>query len=561
MRVALAYRGRSAVAPGPAGPIARFAANLARTPVAFDAELKDALRFREAISALHDVVIGDLCFKRRDRTAYEAWKAQEDARTSVVRSEARKAFEARTATPKPMPPGLESEYKRSRGRYWKARLAYSDRLCRDDPELWRRLMPCDPVVTVAEDVVFFECFSADESSYGCLTVDRDGFAASGGVQCGTTNVDFSLPLFDHFQTLRSYRRTRFIVDPHGVGAATGDGGAVWEQKIDLPPSWLRGFLQVQAAMGLATRRVTLPREAVRDVVAWLVRHRERKSPRALRFELVPGREPVLVLEPWEKRITARGFVYDGPPGEPIRVWGRRRLAALARVLPLADRVDVHLLGTGLPSFWVARMGALRLTLGLSGWTTNDWTRGSALDALAPLVDPSPEIVARAAEALQRADRATTREMAHALGVGAADALSALNRLALVGQSIFDLTAGVHRWRQVLPIAVGEEQIGPEAKEPAEARVLVTTGDFAIASRTPAPGGGTVVVGSAGKEAVELLTDSDGVLRRAKCGCSHHRRFGIRAGPCRHVLAVRLALLRPADGRSAFDRRIGPLSDN
>ena len=40
-------------------------------------------------------------------------------------------------------------------------------------------MPCDPVITVVDDVVFFECFSADESSYGCLTINRDdGFGKS-----------------------------------------------------------------------------------------------------------------------------------------------------------------------------------------------------------------------------------------------------------------------------------------------------------------------------------------------------------------------------------------------
>jgi len=70
--------------------------------------------------------------------------------------------------------------------------------------MWRLLMPCDPVVTVADDVVFFECFSADESSYGCLTVNRDdGFGRSEQLQLGTTNVDYSWNLYHEFQSLRS----------------------------------------------------------------------------------------------------------------------------------------------------------------------------------------------------------------------------------------------------------------------------------------------------------------------------------------------------------------------
>jgi hypothetical protein len=564
VKVDLNYVGRSEIVRGSTGPIARFAANLARTPVAFDAELRDPLRFREAMSALHDVVVSDLRFKKRDRSQYEAWKANEEARLRAVRSGARQAFEAAAKAKGPVPRELEREYESCRARYWKARFAYADILQRDDPALWRILMPCDPVVTVADDVVLFECFSSDESSYGCLSVDRDAFAPSQNVQRGTTNVDFSWPLFDHFQSLRTYRRTRFLVDPAGVGVATSNADAVWEQKIDLPNGWLRGFLQVQAAMGLPTRRVTLTREAVHSVVAWLVRHRERASPRALRFELLPGREPVLVLEPWEQRVAVRGPVYDGPAGEPIRVWGRRRLASLARLLPLADRVDVHLLGTGLPSFWVVRMGALRFTLGLSGWTTNDWTSGSALDAFASAIDPAPELVARTALFLQKSQRATLGEIASGLGVVTADASAALNRLALAGQSIFDLTAGVHRWRQILPIAVGEAEIGPEPAEPAGARKLLAEGAVSIASRGAAPGGGTIVTGTAGQREVEVLLDAEGVLRRAKCGCSHHHRFGIRKGPCRHVLAVRLAVVRGSGAANApgfIDRLLGPGSNN
>jgi len=167
----------------------------------------------------------------------------------------------------------------------------------------------------------------------------------------------------------------------------------------LPPGWLRGFMQTQAAMGLPTRRVSLTRAAVYSLLAFLKRHKAHKSPRGLRFELVAGKPPALVLEPWEQRIP----VYGEPArtgSEPIRIWGRHRLLALARVLPLAERFDVHLLGTGLPSFWVTDMGGMQLTLGLSGWTTNDWTRGSALDLLAPPAPPTPELISRVAQFMQ-----------------------------------------------------------------------------------------------------------------------------------------------------------------
>ena len=403
-------------------------------------------------------------------------------------------------------------------------------------------MPCDPVITVAEDVVFFECFSADESSYGCLTVNREtAFGKSAETRLGTTNVDYSWDLFHHFQSLRSYRETRFKVDPAGFTVATEGNADYREEKIDLPEGWLRGFMQTQAAMTLPARRVTLTREAVYSVLAFLKRHKARKSPRALRFELVVGRPPALVLEPWEERVP----VYGEPlraSGESIRIWGRQRLLALARVLPLAERFQVHLLGTGLPSFWVADMGDMKLTLGLSGWTTNDWTRGSALDLLAPPAQPSAELTSRVAQFMQGRRAAAFADVDLACGGQPAQTAAALNRLAHTGQLIHDLPNSVYRWRQIMPVALGEAELGPENSELTASKEILLRKKAKIDSRTQAAGG-FLVTGVAEGKPVELFLNADGLIKRGKCVCSHHFKFGIRAGPCRHLLALRTLAMR------------------
>ncbi len=129
---------------------------------------------------------------------------------------------------------LEKRYGQLRKSYWTARQKYSVYLGRNDPELWRLLMPCDPVITVAPDCLFFECFSADESSYGCLTVGRDAFANERGVALGTTNIDYSWALYEQFQKLRSYRETRFAIDPSGFEVKGEQANGFREEKIDLP---------------------------------------------------------------------------------------------------------------------------------------------------------------------------------------------------------------------------------------------------------------------------------------------------------------------------------------
>ncbi len=568
MQVAVSYLGSSGAR---ADGSIRLCPDLGREPVAFDGALRDPLRFREAISALHDVVINDLRFKPRDKTAYQAWKKAERERLRAVRQHAHAEAKAEVlARRSDVPPDIEARFQTARNRYWAARRAYGTYLLKHDYELWRQLMPYDPVVTVAHDVVFFECFSADESSYGCLTVDRDAFGA-GDAQLGTTNVDYSWDLFDALQKLRTYRSTRLHVDPEGFEVRTEGHPDYREEKIDIPPGWLRGFMQVQAAMGLPMRRVSLDRASVYSLLAFLRRNRARTSPRAIRFELLPGQAPTLVVEPTETRITSHGTTYDGPAGAPIRTWGRRRLLVLARLLPLIERVDVYLLGTGLPSFWVARMGDMRLTLGLSGWTTNDWTRGSALDLLAPPAEPSDDLIRKVARELQEVRAASFAELERGALVGSPELAAALDRLAHTGQVIHDLDAGVYRWRQILPMALGEAQLGPEPVEPAAARELVPTvellpvrveddGRTWVRGRIPGAWSG------AGKD-LELLLDRDGRMLRGDCSCSHHFKNKLRMGPCRHLLALRTRHLeggeRAGSLRAWFDglRRtaVGPVS--
>jgi len=538
LRLDLSYFGRSRVEKRDDALALLLSPNLSRTPVSFEAELAKPLRFREAVSALHEIVVGDLRWKPRDHTAYRAWLKKQAEEESLLRkaayAEAKKDLQIQQG--RSFPPDLDKEFEVWHRFYWKQRRAYADELRKNDPELFRRLTPCDPVITVAPDVVFFECFSADESSYGCLTVERDAmFKGASSVQTGTTNVDYSWALYDHFQTLRTYRATRFHVDPSGFEVRQKGGEGIREEKIDLPETWLRGFLQIQAAMTLPSKKVSLDRDSVYSILAYLRRHKARRSPRALRFELTPGRSPEIVLEPWDRRVISTNTRWDGNP-TTVKVWGRQRLLVLARTLPLADGVDVYLTGDGLPSFWVVRMGEMRLTLGLSGWTTNDWTRASALDLMAPQAAIPPDTVRVMAEALQARQKMTETEFG-----GRPDVVrAALFRMARLGQSIHDLSAGVVRWRRVMPPEIAIETAVPENPEAVASRTLSAR----VQRDEKLPSGLRVVVATVGGTPVEALFDVDGLFKRAKCNCSHFHKGGLRKGPCRHLLAVRTAVWKP-----------------
>jgi hypothetical protein len=556
MQLNLAYHGRSAVTWSPAGMAVSLAPNLRRDRVSFDAILRDPLPFREAIGALHDVVISDLRYRPRDRSTYEAYKAEEKRREDelrrVVTKQARAAIhESLPELPESYSADLEKRYRRLRTSYWTTRQTYSNHLMKHDPELWRLLLPCDPVITVAPDCLFFECFSADESSYGCLTVDRSAFERERDVGLGTTNVDYSWTLYEHFQRMRSYRETRFLVDPSGFELQAGTGDGYREEKIDLPPSWLRGFMQLQAAMSLPMRRVPIGREGLYNLLAYLKRHRAAKSPRAIRFELEPGRPTWAVLEPWGQRVRVGDQVYTGARAEVIRTWGRDRLQLLARLLPILDSADVYLLGTGLPSFWSIRMGPIRLVLGLSGWTANDWAGAAALDQLAPPADPDAATMQAIAAAFRTEPALSFGRLESMTGARSPALAVGLNRLALLGQVIHDLPAGLYRWRQVMPVTLSAELIGPEHPETLAARRLVAEKTVKVRRDETRPDGLRVLEGRVLATEVSLLLDGDGRMLRGRCSCSYHFTGGLRRGPCRHLQALRDAADAVASDRSTL----------
>jgi hypothetical protein len=73
-----AYKGHTSVSDRGASTQMSFSPDLKRPPTYFIGELRQNVAFREAISALHDVVVSDLRFQPKDKTAYKEWRAKQD---------------------------------------------------------------------------------------------------------------------------------------------------------------------------------------------------------------------------------------------------------------------------------------------------------------------------------------------------------------------------------------------------------------------------------------------------------------------------------------------------
>jgi len=71
MEFQYSYKTSSAVDNGPYRTAMSFSPDVTREPTYFTGELRKPIAFREAMSALHDVVVSDLRFKPKDQTAYK----------------------------------------------------------------------------------------------------------------------------------------------------------------------------------------------------------------------------------------------------------------------------------------------------------------------------------------------------------------------------------------------------------------------------------------------------------------------------------------------------------
>src|SRR5690606_29229869 len=294
-----------------------------------------------------DVLASDLRFKARDRADYLAYLIAQGKRVSNEVWEAQKAY-------------LDEKYGGQNG-------------AEVIPE-----SPLDPIVGVDEHGLSIEVFSADESAYARLLFKSGAAYQAQAKTDGTTYISIDEALLRGIGRMRSYRTTTLEIGP---GSAEGGGAGISERDIRVPLRWIRAFGQVQAATTLPAREFELAPIDLYNVLLTLRMRKAKTSPRALRYELVPGEAPRLVLEPWDLVVEGTGPAYQGASPIVVRTWGRNRLATLARLLPHTKSVKVRLVGAGLPAYYVLDLGDCELTLALSGWTDSGWAGIATFDLL------------------------------------------------------------------------------------------------------------------------------------------------------------------------------------
>lgn len=550
MIVDFKYKGQSAIVQGLEDARMAFATNSMREAAFFKGELGRPHLFREALGALFSVVTSDFKYRPRDRVAFRAWMDEQDRlfaeRLAAKGEKARARIEVLEARRTELDKKRDERYRP----FYAARKKYFEHVWQNQ---WELNYLFDPVVTVHPDELFFEAFSKDESSYARVGVRYDLFKKIDAFECGTTNIDFSAKLAGELDRVRSYRTTRFDVAPTGIDVQVGDAPVHKEKKIDLPESWVNGFLQVQSTMSMSLTRLRLAPIDLYNLTRFLRLKKAHRSPRAMRFELTPGVRPRVVFEPWETAIELSGEShYDGKKPAVVRTWGRDRLKIISRLLPVARRVDVYLAGLGLPSIYVVDLGEVSFTLALSGWTDNDWTGGAKFDLLTRRLDGTADQLMKMYEELRSSRKATDVELSQRTGLDLVKTRSVLGHLCQVGRAMLDLSTGTYRHRDLFvePFTLKDAQkaVKPAVTETSPqavaAKGMSAAGDVRIIMRQPFSGGFKLSGSAKGKDGTRvrpLLTlDPEGKIIEGSCTCSTFKSHGLTQGPCEHLLGLRLA---------------------
>lgn len=270
-------------------------------PVGIRGSVRDPSLLRDALLTAAAVLGSDLRHKGKDRTAYLAYLAKKGKRANAAIWEAQKAF-------------------------------LDESLATDEKPA--AVLP--PLLSVHPDEVSLEVFSRDESAYARLALASELFTGRQAAP-GTRFVDLSPTLLADLDRLRAHQPV--LLEAGAVlprTARDGDGGrdsGSLAQSLAVPYAWLRSFLQVQTAATLPVVECELLPIDLYNLLFALRTRKAKKSPRALRFELVPGAAPRLIVEPWEIVLEGHGAPFRGKSPAVVRTFGRQRLLALGRLLP------------------------------------------------------------------------------------------------------------------------------------------------------------------------------------------------------------------------------------
>jgi len=516
---------------------------LDRDAVSFHGTVKDPLVFRDSLLALFDVVSSDYRYVPKDRAAYAVFMQMRRA----------------------------SRHKN----LFSAQRDYFTWLFDNDPLAFCLL---DPIIQVHQEGISFEVFSRDEGCYAQLTLQHDLFEMNADTVLGTTSIDYSSALFDGIAQIHDHQQTTLDIGQEAVRLQRSersetddidleDKNEVIEKCINVPKSWIRALLQVQSAGQLTKERIDLDPIALYNVLFELRMHADIKGKRrGLLIELIPQQLPVIILEPFDIAVTSQvsrqQTPYQGQKAKLIRLWGRRRLSLLKRLLPHTDTVSVSLLGQGMPSYWTLTGKGFHFTFAMTGFSQANWSQSLNFDLLLPtrpqqnaLKDESQNdgvlpLIHALAEQPSRIDALTERLSVQRTSdhlITTSHVRQQLLSGAQQGLIRYDMANQSYYYRPLTQTPLDMAQFAHHNEAEKQAFDIVSREDSVqnLNVQTMPTQGVSISADIHVKEdrrtyQSQLQLGEDGLVSRAVCSCPQYLQHRLSQGICAHLIALRLS---------------------
>jgi hypothetical protein len=364
----------------------------------------------------------------------------------------------------------------------------------------------DPVVTSNGDRLRFESFSSCCGVHARLDLPPAALADA-PVASGTTNVDFS-------DAMRVALGGAAIGGPLllsvGSGALVVDtlGGSVTERKVPLPDRWLKGFGEVQA--------LALRMRPVGELTGTAARRFVRSIPRAARRPL------------WAFPACGSFSLATTARSGAACIAGPHRMAELGPLLRFARKLrvygpDVDSSSTEAPSAWELDLGSARFTLTLSPEKYRGFSGEGALLGLLADEDVAEDALLLGTS-LAWDSRIDVSRLPASLGLTSQHVSAALSFLAASGRVGYDLAEESFFHRE-LPFGPALEAMHPRL---VSARNLIASGAVILGDS------GAVVRSGDTEHRVTFGGMAD------RCTCPWWGKHRGNRGPCKHVLAARMA---------------------
>lgn len=383
-----------------------------------------------------------------------------------------------------------------------------------DAGLMGRLANLDPVVTASGDRLRFESFSACNGVHARLDLLPEALC-SGQVGFGTTNVDINQPLRTALARVHRDQALHLSVGKEELRASSLEETHV-ERRVNLPERWIRGLAEVPALTEGMTRVGQLTGVALAGFFADL----PRSAPPGPHVYLVPS-------TPRWRHMNRR------LPGA-IPLTGASRLRGCERIARHARSVTVHTAPNDTTA-WVFDLPGARFTLVLSP----DPYRGFSGEGTLLMQLTRNDTATHGQRLLTALDWSPTVDkvdLALRTGMTPGETAAGLAWLAGAGRLGYDLseTAWFHR-----ELPINADKVLRRHPRLTAAHKLLEDG---AVTRTP---DGWEVSGSHDNHyAVTMAAHDPNGNPRLRCQCAWELEHSGTRGPCKHILAITIALRSP-----------------